>query len=49
MDNKIKYINEKYSKDKTEVIAYQVRIVPPKNSLLTGVDKLFSKKNLKML
>ena len=47
MDNKIKYINEKYNKDKTEVIAYQVRIVPPKNSLLTGVDKLFSKKKFK--
>jgi len=44
MAGKIKYISEKYNKAKTEVIAYRVRVVSPKNSLLTGVDKMFFKK-----
>ena len=47
MDKKIKYISEKYNKDKTEIIAYQLRIVSPKNSIIKGVDKLFSKKKFK--
>ena len=47
MGEKIKYINEKYNKDKTEIIAYQLRVVSPKNSIIKGVDKLFSKKKFK--
>lgn len=44
MDKKIKYISEKYNKDKTEIIAYKLRIVSPKHSQIRGVEKVFSKK-----
>ena len=42
MGEKIKYINEKYNKDKTEIIAYCVCIVAPHKSPLKGIHKYFS-------
>ena len=42
MSNKIKYIIERYNKDKTEILAYCVCIVSPKTSPLKDIRKYFS-------
>lgn len=43
MGEKLKYIKEKLDKD-GNIIAYRIRIIPPKNYNLKGVDKIFSLK-----